>query len=121
MMTFAQLNDATLDQLTDELAAAGWDSTQTDIAAAREAVARLLCEVKSAAQIMTELDDTGFVARQDWINGVTVWYLPGGVQIRVEGMDVNVMQWSADGTLVAADASLMAKRMEFWKAGQRNG
>jgi hypothetical protein len=44
MMTFAQISSATLDQLTDELAAAGWDSTQTDICDARDAVARLLNE-----------------------------------------------------------------------------
>ena len=44
MMSFEQIATATIDQLTDELAAAGWDSTQTDIHTAREAVARLLHE-----------------------------------------------------------------------------
>jgi hypothetical protein len=34
--------DATLEQLTDELAAAGWDSCETSIDSARESVARLL-------------------------------------------------------------------------------
>ena len=42
MITFDQIADATLDQLTDELAAAGWDSCETSIDAARESVARLL-------------------------------------------------------------------------------
>jgi len=42
MMTFDQIATATLDQLTDELAAAGWDSCETSIDAARESVARLL-------------------------------------------------------------------------------
>jgi len=42
MMTFDQIATATLEQLTDELAAAGWDSCETSIDAARESVARLL-------------------------------------------------------------------------------
>jgi len=44
MMKFSQIATASLDQLTDELASAGWDSTQTDIRDARDAVARLLHE-----------------------------------------------------------------------------
>lgn len=44
-MTFDQIATATLHELTDELAAAGVDSTQTDIIAAREAVACLLNEL----------------------------------------------------------------------------
>lgn len=42
MMTLAQINDATLDQLTDELGAAGWDSEEYRLITARESVARLL-------------------------------------------------------------------------------
>jgi hypothetical protein len=45
MMTFSQIATADLGQLTDELAAAGWDSTQADICDARDALARLLNEV----------------------------------------------------------------------------
>jgi len=44
MMTFCKIATATIDQLTDELAASGWDSTQTETYAARDAVARLLHE-----------------------------------------------------------------------------
>lgn len=44
MMNFSQIATATLAQLTDELAAAGWDSTQTGTYEAREAVARLMHE-----------------------------------------------------------------------------
>jgi hypothetical protein len=44
MMTIAQAKTATLDQLTEELAAAGWDSTQTTVEEAREAVMNLLAE-----------------------------------------------------------------------------
>lgn len=44
MMKLSQVATASLEALTDELAAAGWDSTQTDIYAARDAVARLLHE-----------------------------------------------------------------------------
>jgi hypothetical protein len=47
MMTYSEIRNATLDQLTDELAAAGWDSTQDDIYAARDAVARLINETQS--------------------------------------------------------------------------
>jgi hypothetical protein len=45
MMPFTDLSLATLDQLTDELAAAGWDSTHVDAHDARQAVARLINEV----------------------------------------------------------------------------
>ena len=41
-MLFTNIASATLDTLTDELAAAGWDSTQTSVMDARDAVARLL-------------------------------------------------------------------------------
>lgn len=47
MIHYTEIGSATLDQLTDELAAAGWDSTQTDIYEAREAVARLVSETQS--------------------------------------------------------------------------
>jgi len=42
MMDFADVSTATLNALTDELAAAGRDSTQTDVYDARQAVARML-------------------------------------------------------------------------------
>lgn len=45
MMTRNEVATATLDQLTDELAAAGWDSTQQTVEEAREAVLRLLDEM----------------------------------------------------------------------------
>lgn len=40
-MSLSQIHTATLDQLTDELGAACWESTQTEIYDARESVARL--------------------------------------------------------------------------------
>jgi hypothetical protein len=43
MLHFNDIATATLEQLTDELAAAGWDSTQTEISDAREAMVRLYC------------------------------------------------------------------------------
>ena len=43
-MALSAVSTATLDQLTDELGAAGWDSTQTEKYDARDAVARLLHE-----------------------------------------------------------------------------
>jgi hypothetical protein len=45
MMTYDQIATATLEQLTDELASAGWDSTQTSPREAREAVRCLLLEL----------------------------------------------------------------------------
>ena len=42
MMTFDEISVADLDALTTELAAAGWDSTQSDVRDARQAVARLI-------------------------------------------------------------------------------
>ena len=44
MMTLAQAQTATLEQLTDELAAAGWDSTQQTREEALAAVVNLLAE-----------------------------------------------------------------------------
>ena len=41
MLHFNDISNATLEQLTDELAAAGWDSTQTEISDAREAMVRV--------------------------------------------------------------------------------
>lgn len=41
-MHYAEIATATLDQLNEELAAAGWDSLHTEVREAREAVARLL-------------------------------------------------------------------------------
>ena len=40
-MYYNDIHAATLEELTDELAAAGWDSTQTRLSDARDAVARL--------------------------------------------------------------------------------
>jgi hypothetical protein len=64
-MHFDQIRTATIDQLTDELAAAGRDSTQTDIHDAREAVARLvnqsqprqLCDSETGEAIRPATDD----------------------------------------------------------------
>ncbi len=44
MMNFSEIANATLEKLTDELAAGGYDSTQTDLSDARSAVACLLNE-----------------------------------------------------------------------------
>ena len=57
MMTLAQVSTATLDQLTDELAAAGWDSTQTDVHDAREAVVRLMHETCGPFDLHDETND----------------------------------------------------------------
>jgi hypothetical protein len=45
MLHFDDIATATLEQLTDELAAAGWDSTQTELSDAREAMVRLHCSL----------------------------------------------------------------------------
>jgi hypothetical protein len=57
MMTLDQISTATIDQLTDELAAAGWDATQTELHSAREAVARLLCEVNGSYDLRDESNE----------------------------------------------------------------
>jgi len=44
MMKSNEVSTATLEQLTNELAAAGWDSTQTNIEDAREAVLNLIAD-----------------------------------------------------------------------------
>jgi hypothetical protein len=58
MMTLTKVSVADLDQLTDELAAAGWDSTQTEVRDAREAVVRLLCEAAGPYDLCDESGDT---------------------------------------------------------------
>lgn len=45
-MNYSEIHTATLDQLTSELGAAGWDSCQAELCEAREAVARLRHEVE---------------------------------------------------------------------------
>ena len=62
MMTYDQIATATLEQLTDELAAAGWDSTQTDIRDAREAVRCLLLEMSGVPSFRFATDsETGTI------------------------------------------------------------
>lgn len=46
MMTIDRVYIATLEELTDELAAAGWDSCETSIDEARRSVARLINSVQ---------------------------------------------------------------------------
>lgn len=46
MIDFTKISTASLEQLTDELAAAGWDSTQKRVVDARAAVARLAHETQ---------------------------------------------------------------------------
>ena len=90
MIHFTDIRNASLDTLTDELAAAGWDSTQTDICAAREAVVRLLCESMTTDQLMTALDNAGFKSNQDWDVGTTTWTIFDDLRVQVEGNDVEV-------------------------------
>lgn len=47
MMTREQAKSATLDELTTELGAAGWESTQQTVDEAREAVFRLIAETET--------------------------------------------------------------------------
>jgi hypothetical protein len=54
MMTYNEAMIASLDQLTDELAAAGWDSTQTEILDARLAVVGLIAETQSLYAIVSD-------------------------------------------------------------------
>lgn len=65
MIHYTEIRKATLDQLTDELAAAGWDSTQTDIHDAREAVARLVSETQSLYLHDSETSDVARRATDD--------------------------------------------------------
>lgn len=52
MMTFSQINIATLDQLTDELAAAGINADGLELQQAREGVVNLLLECGDLAKAM---------------------------------------------------------------------
>jgi len=54
MMKYNEIALATLDQLADELGAACWESTQTEIIAAREAVVNLLIEVRGLYALVSD-------------------------------------------------------------------
>ena len=54
MMTYNEVMTASLDQLTDELAAAGWDSTQTELLDARLAVVGLIAETQSLYALLSD-------------------------------------------------------------------
>lgn len=99
MMTFSEVATATLDQLTDELAAAGWDSCETSVESARESMARLLAESMPVAELMSSLDAAGLESQQDWSKGATTWRVCDGLRIRVEGEDVEVTSGQAGASI----------------------
>lgn len=55
MMTYASAQNASLEQLTDELAAAGWDSTQTTRREALAAVIAMLSETGGIRKSQVDL------------------------------------------------------------------
>lgn len=57
-LTLATLHNADADRLTDELAAAGWDSTERPINELRADVARLLAETFGPFGLCNEAGDT---------------------------------------------------------------
>ena len=65
MICYNEIRTLTLDQITDELAAAGWDSTQTEIYAARAAMARLVCVTQGCVLVGSETGDTIRAATDD--------------------------------------------------------
>ena len=88
-LTFADIATADLDTLTDELAAAGWDSTQTDAREAREAVVRLLVQVRQIdLDLCDEAGDTIREATEDEavesvLSGPEGWIVVDGVRCYV--------------------------------------
>ena len=60
MMTYPEAQNATLDQLTDELGAAGWDSTQRNRDEALAAVVNLIAETNPNS--LPESYHSGFAA-----------------------------------------------------------
>lgn len=88
MMTYDQIATATMEQLTDELAAAGWESTQTEIREAREAVARLLYETAGPFELRAEFIGTIRKATADEavesvLAGPEGWIMVDGVRCYV--------------------------------------
>ena len=73
MMTYDKIATATFDDLTSELAAAGWDSTQQTIEEARYAVYRLIDETYQESRIDKEWLDHALVNAGD-ISGVEKWF-----------------------------------------------
>jgi hypothetical protein len=90
MMTLTQVAVANLETLTDELAAAGWGSTQTSVSEAREAVVRLLCEVSGPFDLCDENNDTVREATTDEViesvmAGAEGWISVDGKRCYVQG------------------------------------
>ena len=65
MICYNEIRSLTLGQVTDELAAAGWDSAQADIDAARDAVARLVSATQGCALFDSETGDRIRAATDD--------------------------------------------------------
>lgn len=89
-MTLTQVSVANLEALTEELAAAGWDSTQTSVSSAREAVVRLLCELNGPFDLCDESGDTTREATTDEVvesvlAGPEGWISVDGVRCYVQG------------------------------------
>jgi hypothetical protein len=90
MMTLTQVSVADLDTLTDELGAACWDSTQTEVRDAREAVARLLCEYAGPFDLCDESGEPIREATTDEVvdsvlAGAEGWIDVDGVRCYVQG------------------------------------
>lgn len=54
MMTPKQIDNATLDELNEELAAGGMPSGETDVASARKSVRSLIAEFAKTAEISAQ-------------------------------------------------------------------
>jgi hypothetical protein len=90
MMSLLEVAVANLETLTNELAAAGWDSTQTEVRDAREAVARLLCEANGPYELCDENNDTIRDATveeviESVLAGAEGWIMVDGVKCYVQG------------------------------------
>jgi hypothetical protein len=91
MMTFDQIATATLEQLTDELAAAGWDSCEDSIESARHSVARLLVGRLDSCELMDQLDAAEIPSLQNWEIGSTAWQVADELAVVVTGEDVEIL------------------------------
>ena len=91
MMTFNEIATATLDQLTDELAAAGLNAGEIGIEEARDNVARLLAGMVDSCELMDQLDAAEIPSVQNWEIGSTAWQVADGLAIVVTGEDVEIL------------------------------
>jgi hypothetical protein len=126
MMKLNEVSTATLEQLADELAAAGWDSTQTRIEDAREAVRnligvlRLVCETDGMVLNCERIETDGVVqVRVEDQNGRWGLFGESGERITSGDLDNDEVQEMRDAAESFGFEEDRTKRLDTRLGSQR--